>query len=254
VLRFRQGLERVFLAAVRDAAGTGDDVEAEVAALLREPVRGTGPSWHLAADGERWQLREYVAHRSIYHLKEADPQALLVPRLDGQAKAAMVSVQHDEYGAGRVERMHAVLFAEAMRELDLDDRYGVLVDAAPATTLAPVNLMSLAGLHRTLRGVAFGHFVMVEVTSSPGSRRLSSAFARLGGPGRAALLRRARRGRRRPRAGAARGPARPAGARAAAGCRRRARTARVVVARGPVRRARHRLLGGRPLVAAGSPV
>jgi hypothetical protein len=33
----------------------------------------------------------------------------------------MVSVQHDEYGAGRVERMHATLFAAMMRELDLDD-------------------------------------------------------------------------------------------------------------------------------------
>jgi hypothetical protein len=180
VLRFRRALEQPFLALLREVVGSGDDVEAEVGALLVEPVRGTGPSWHLAADGERWQLREYVAHRSVYHLKEADPQALLVPRLEGRAKAALVSVQHDEYGAGSAERMHAALFAATMRELDLDDRYGALVDAVPAETLAPVNLMSLAGLRRSLRGVAFGHFVQVEVTSSPGSRRLSSAFRRLG--------------------------------------------------------------------------
>ena len=179
VLRLRSRLERPFLDALRRDTSGSDDVEAALAPLLLEPVTGTGPSWHLAGRGERWQLREYVAHRSVYHLKEADPQAFVVPRLEGQVKAAMVSVQHDEYGAGRVERMHATLFAAMMRELDLDDTYGAHVELAPAATLAPVNLMSLLGLHRSLRGAAVGQFVMIEVTSSPGSRRLSSAFDRL---------------------------------------------------------------------------
>jgi hypothetical protein len=179
LLRLRSQLERLFLAALRRDTSGSDDVEGALAPLLLEPVSGTGPSWSLAGQGERWQLREYVAHRSVYHLKEADPQAFVVPRLEGQVKAAMVSVQHDEYGAGRVERMHATLFADMMRELDLDHRYGAHVDRAPATTLAPVNLMSLLGLHRALRGAAVGQFVMIEVTSSPGSRRLSSAFDRL---------------------------------------------------------------------------
>jgi hypothetical protein len=179
LLRLRSRLERLFLEALRRDTSGSDDVEAALAPLLLEPVSGTGPSWHLASEGERWQLREYVAHRSVYHLKEADPQAFVVPRLEGQVKAAMVSVQHDEYGAGRVERMHATLFGAMMRELDLDDRYGAHVDRAPAATLAPVNLMSLLGLHRALRGAAVGQFVMIEVTSSPGSRRLSSAFDRL---------------------------------------------------------------------------
>jgi hypothetical protein len=142
-------------------------------------VTGTGPSWHLSSVGTRAQLREYVAHRSVYHLMEADPQAWVVPRLEGQAKAAVVTVQHDEYGAGRVERMHARLFAETMVEFGLRTEPGAYLDLVPAATLAPVNLMSLLGLHRALRGAAFGQFAMIEVTSSPGSRRLSSAFARL---------------------------------------------------------------------------
>ena len=50
--------------------------------------------------GELWQLREYVVHRSIYHLKEADPQAWVIPRLPPAAKAGLVTVEHDEYGAG----------------------------------------------------------------------------------------------------------------------------------------------------------
>ena len=179
VLAFRRRLEAPFLAALRDEVEGGDDVEAVLAPLLAAEIRGSGPSWHLARHGEREQLRDYVAQRSIYHLKEADPQSWVVPRLSGQAKAAFVTVQHDEYGAGRGDRMHATLFAEMMRELDLDAAYGTYSPVAPAATLAPVNLMSMTGLHRTLLGAAVGHFVMVEVTSSPGSRRLSSAFRRL---------------------------------------------------------------------------
>jgi hypothetical protein len=34
-------------------------------------------------------------------------------------------------------------------------------------------------MHRALRAAAVGQFVMIEVTSSPGSRRLSAAFDRL---------------------------------------------------------------------------
>ena len=180
LLAFRALLERPLLEALRGETSGSDDVESALAPLLLEPVRGSGPSWHLAEAGELWQLREYAAHRSVYHLKEADPQAFVVPRLDGQVKAAVVTVQHDEYGAGRAERMHAALFADMLRELGLDDAYGAHVDAAPAATLLPVNLMNLLALHRSRRAAAVGQFVMIEVTSSPGSRRLSSAFARLG--------------------------------------------------------------------------
>ncbi len=180
LLRLRAALERPFLAALREATSGSDDVDAALAPLLREPVRGTGPSWHLASDaGELWQLREYAVHRSVYHLKEADPTSFVLPRLDGQVKAAVAVVQADEYGAGRVERMHASLFAALLRELGVDDGYGAHVDAVPASTLAMTNGASLLALHRSLRGAAVGQAVMVEVTSSPGSRRLSSAFARL---------------------------------------------------------------------------
>ena len=59
-------------------------------------------------------------------------------------------------------------------------RYGRYADAAPAEALATVNLMSLFGLHRALRAALVGHFAAVEVTSSPGSRRLAEAMRRVG--------------------------------------------------------------------------
>jgi hypothetical protein len=186
LLALRRELERVFERAVRADVPPGDGtVECamrELDTLLVEPVEGTGPSWHLRRDGELWQLREYVAHRSLYHLKEADPQAWVIARLDGPAKAALVSVEHDEYGAGDPDRMHARLFADMMDALGLSTAYGHYLDAAPAATLAEVNFMSLCGLHRRLRGALVGQFATVELTSSPGSERLVRAMRRLGCP------------------------------------------------------------------------
>jgi hypothetical protein len=180
VLRLRRELETVFLAALRRDVRGGDDLDSEIDALLTEPVDGDGPSFHLARDGSLDQLREYVTARSIYHLKEADPQAWVIPRLEGSVKAAVVSVEHDEYGAGRGDRMHARLFAQMMQELGLDSAYGAYLPVAPGEVLAEVNLMSLCGLHRALRGAAIGQFAVVELTSSPGSARLVRAARRLG--------------------------------------------------------------------------
>lgn len=183
LLAARRWLEEAFLAALRADVEPGADVAAEVAGLLVEPVgpgSETGVSHHLRRHGELRQLREYVAHRSLYHLKEADPQAWVIPRLAGAAKAGVVSVEHDEYGGGRPGRMHERLFAEMMDELGLDARYGALLDHAPAATLAEVNFMSLCGLRRSLRGALIGQFALVELTSPPGSDRIARGMRRLG--------------------------------------------------------------------------
>lgn len=186
LLAVRRELERVFERALRadtaPADGTVDEAARELAALLDEPVAGRGPSWHLRRDGTVGQLREYVAHRSLYHLKEADPQAWVIPRLAGPAKAALVTVEHDEYGAGDPDRMHARLFADMMTALGLRPDYGHYLESAPAATLAEVNFMSLCGLHRRLRGALVGQFAAVELTSSPGSDRLVRGMRRLGCP------------------------------------------------------------------------
>jgi hypothetical protein len=180
LLRVRAALERRFLDALRADVRVHDDVETAVGELLVEPVDGTGVTHHLARDGELWQLREYAAQRSLYHLKEADPHAWVLPRLHGRAKAAMAAVEFDEYGGGRADRVHARLFADLMTDLGLDPAYGRSLDAACAEVLATVNLMSLLGLHRALRGALVGHFAAVEITSSPGSRRLARAMRRTG--------------------------------------------------------------------------
>ncbi|MEV0575161.1 iron-containing redox enzyme family protein [Streptomyces sp. NPDC050392] len=182
LLRVRADAEAAFLRVLRDATSGGQDVPEAIGALLVEPAGDDGHSvsHFLRAEGDLRQLAEYAALRSLYHLKEADPHIWVVPRLRGRAKAAMVAIEYDEFGAGRAENIHARLFADLMADLGLDPAYGGYLEMAPAQVLATVNLMSLFGLHRSLRGALVGHFAAVEVTSSPGSRRMSQALGRAG--------------------------------------------------------------------------
>lgn len=179
LLRLRGALERPFLSALRSLAPGGDDVAAELDALLVEPLDGTGVSHHLRDRGEWWQVREFFAHRSVYHLKEADPHAWVIPRLSGQAKASLVAVEFDEFGGGRGERVHAQLYADLLDGAGLESAYGHYLNAAPAVTLATVNLMSLLGLHRALRGGLVGHFAAAEITTAPAAQRMAQALERL---------------------------------------------------------------------------
>ncbi|MFJ5264785.1 iron-containing redox enzyme family protein [Streptomyces sp. NPDC088387] len=180
LLRLRAEMERRFLSALRTESGPPRSAEDALADLLVEPVVAEGASQFLKEQGELWQFQEYAAQRSLYHLKEADPHVWVIPRLTGRAKAAMVAVEYDEFGAGRPERIHARLFADLMTDLGLDPAYGRYVDFAGAELLTSVNLMSLFGLHRALRGALVGHFAAVETTSSPGSRRLAQGLRRVG--------------------------------------------------------------------------
>ncbi|WP_436787829.1 iron-containing redox enzyme family protein [Yinghuangia sp. YIM S10712] len=185
LLDLRARLEARFLDALRSECGSGseaaDDVEAALAPLLyAEPADGTGVSHYLLARPDLERFREYVTHRSIYHLKEADPHSLLISRLNGRAKAAVVTVEFDEYGGGRAERMHSALFADLMRGLGLDATYGAYLDRAPAPMLAVVNLMSTFGWHRARRGMMVGHFAAAEAGTPPSAARLAKAVEALG--------------------------------------------------------------------------
>ena len=185
LLGFRCALEREFegeLAALAGPAAEAPDPDRSDVALRAIADADDGPSLslYLGRDGTVEQLLEFLVHRSAYQLKEADPHSWAIPRLDGPAKAALVEVQADEYGGGRPERVHARLFAYSMEAVGLDPAYGAYIDHIPAVTLATVNLMSLCGLHRRLRGAIVGHLALFEMTSSIPNRRYGDALRRLG--------------------------------------------------------------------------
>ena len=158
------------------------DSDATAGLLFDLAARDSGPSVsrHVARKATAEQLREFLIHKSVYQLKEADPHTWAIPRLAGRAKAALVEIQADEYGGGRPARMHSALFARTMRGLGLNDSYGGYVEAVPAISLASVNVMSLFGLNRRLRGAIAGHLAMYEMTSSRPNQLYGNGFRRLG--------------------------------------------------------------------------
>jgi hypothetical protein len=184
LLALRQELEAPFEVALRDAVPPVDapDPTTMDDALRAIAAEDDAPSLsrHLMRDGTAAQFCEFLVHRSIYQLKEADPHSWAMPRLSGRPKAALVEIQCDEYGGGDPDRIHAALFARTLRAMGLDDRYGAYADHVPAITLATVNLMSLFGLHRRLRGAIVGHLALFEMTSSIPNRRYGDGLRRLG--------------------------------------------------------------------------
>ncbi len=183
LLALRAELEQRFEAALRRdvpiPAVEGADMDLALRAI-EAADEAPSLSRYLEHEGTLAQYREFAAHRSAYQLKEADPHSWALPRLSAGPKAAMIEIQADEYGGGDPERMHAVLFARAMEALGLDSRYGAYVDQIPAVTLATVNLMSMFGLHRRLRGAIVGHLALFEMTSSIPNRRYANGLRRLG--------------------------------------------------------------------------
>lgn len=185
VLAVRAAAEERFLAALRRVSGPALAAvdPGPVPQVLTELVGADDPkglAGYVQRHATLAQFREFVVHRSIYQLREADPHTWAIPRLAGRAKAALIEIQVDEYGAGRLPDMHAELFRTTMDRLGLDTRHGRYVDHVPAITLANTNLISLFGLHRRWRGALLGHLASFEMTSSLANRRYGNGLRRLG--------------------------------------------------------------------------
>jgi hypothetical protein len=182
----RARIEDAFETALRQRVPVPEQPAATSAAVsaclfeLTAADAGPSVSRYLARQATLEQAREFLAQRSVYTLKEADPHSWAIPRLSGRAKAALVEIQSDEYGGGRPHRMHSAIFARTVRAAGLDDAYGAYVDQVPAVTLAAVNAMTLFGLHRRLRGAIVGHLAAFEMTSSIPSKFYADGFRRLG--------------------------------------------------------------------------
>ncbi len=180
----RRRIEQAFEEKMRSAVELPQrpkTTSSDVAAALFEmtaPDGGGGMSRFAAKQASAEQLQEFLIHKSLYQLREADPHTWAIPRLRGRAKAALVEIQADEYGGGRPERVHAELFARAMHGAGLDSGFGGYIDDVPAITLATGNLMSMFGLNRRLRGGIVGHLSAYEMTSSQPSRMYAKGLRR----------------------------------------------------------------------------
>jgi hypothetical protein len=183
VLGIRGVLEDAFEAGLRRAIHPGHVGHADVRGRLEEissPPGGDSLSTFIERAATLEQAREFLIHRSAYQLKEADPHSLVIPRLDGGAKTTVMEIQYDEYGSGDPAWMHSELFRNTMVAAGLDGSYGAYLGRLPGSTLATVNVISLFGLHRRLRGALVGHLAAFEMTSSLPNRAYGQGFRRLG--------------------------------------------------------------------------
>ena len=183
LIKIRAHLEGAFEEALRDRVVHGEGAASDVIDRVLEAIareEGRSLSSFIEHDATIEQVREFVTHRSAYQLKEADPHTWVIPRIRTETKASLVEIQSDEYGGGRGDRVHSVLFAKAMKALGLDPSYGAYLNRVPGITLATVNLVSMFGLHRRLRGAAIGHLATFETTSSEPNGRYARGLRRLG--------------------------------------------------------------------------
>ena len=180
-LRFELELREAVGPALEACADDGDrlDVGAQIFALV-EADDGPSVATFLQREASLEQVLELLREKSLQQLKESDPQAFVLPRLEGRAKVALAELLYDEYGAGRPAHLHQALYADALTAAGLDPTYGAYVDDVSALTLANANVASLFALNRRLLAAAMGHFATFEATSSVPSRKIAAGIERLG--------------------------------------------------------------------------
>jgi hypothetical protein len=157
-----------------------DDPAAVPEALVAVIAGADGPSlssWMLD-HGTVEHLCEFAVHRAPYQLKEADPHSTAISRLPaGEAKAALLEIQVDEYGPEPAEA-HAVLFAETMTALGLDPSGGPDLDRVPASTLLTNTTLGLLASSRRLLPALVGHLAVFEMCSVEPMARYAAAVRR----------------------------------------------------------------------------
>jgi hypothetical protein len=171
VLQFRARLEEAFGTALREDVG---DVSACTAAdeIRRVCTRSSALAEHLRERGTWAQMREYFVHRSVHRLKTDDAGAW--------ATYAMTPAEFAQSVAGAPQRSSRGRFADVLSAAGLDDSYLHYLGEVTPEALALVNMMSMFGLHRNLRGAATGQVVATTITIRRASAGLRDALLRLG--------------------------------------------------------------------------
>ena len=190
LIQLRRDIEVRFEAELRAATAPLPTVEEDLGQQvldIAEADRGPSLALFLQREADAGQMCDYLRERSITQLKESDPHSFVLGRLEGLPKVALAELQYDEYGGGRLDRLHARLYAQALQAAGLDPTYGAYIDQVSAVTLATANVMSMFAMNRRFRGASMGHLAVFEATSSVPCRRIAAGLDRLGFPAEVAV-------------------------------------------------------------------
>jgi hypothetical protein len=190
LLAARLELERAFEAQLARDAVVPDDMPedpeafapwlADLALERSLPFEGASMGAYYREHATLDQLREVVAQRSLFFLKEPDPWTMVIPSLHGRAKAGLIDLILDEYGWGRFDQMHSTVYEVLMGRLGLEQGYDHYFDQASWQSLAGLNFQAMMARHRRMCRRMYGYVFLVEA-SSPGSMKdYLAAYARAG--------------------------------------------------------------------------
>lgn len=126
------------------------------------------------------QLKEIVAQRSLFFLKEPDPWAMVIPSLHGEAKAGLLDLLLDEYGWGRYDQMHSTIYEQLMEELGMETGYDAYAGRSSWQFLTGMNLQNMYARHRRLCRRMYGYVYLVEAESPRAMKNYLGAWDRLG--------------------------------------------------------------------------
>jgi hypothetical protein len=184
LLAFRASLEEIFESALRLEIGRQRwQSHVQISDALDQLIFASNTpsiSAYFNVQGTLDQLRELCVHRSASHLQGTDPHVLAIGHLSGDARTALIEIQHDRHTSLGGFRPLASLYGDTMIALGLDASYGSYVEMLPGVTLATVNLVSMFALHRRWRAALVGQLAVAEMTSVGPMERYSRALERFG--------------------------------------------------------------------------
>lgn len=141
-------------------------------------VEGWGPFIRESATLD--DLKQIVADRSLFFLREPDPWIYAVPTLTGIAKAGLIDLLLDEYGWGKHERMHSTIYAGVMQKLGLNTELDHYLDDAPWQYIATMNLQWMHALSPGNRHRLVGIIYLTEAQSPDAMQNYLAAWKRVG--------------------------------------------------------------------------
>lgn len=185
----RRILERAFRARLdrqRDDAGFMFDPAADLAGQFEGLATGNHPlddgTWgpYVRDWASPEAMKRVVAQRSLFFLREPDPWIYAVPTLVGGAKAGLIDLLLDEYGWGKLDRMHSSVYTEVMDALGLDTQLDAYEGAASWQYLATLNHQWMCALDPALSRRLIGVIYLTEADSPGSMTNYLAAWERLG--------------------------------------------------------------------------
>lgn len=189
IRRIRSSLEtgfRHYLARRRGFEPLTMDGAADASEWVQALALGSHPRDHecwgeFARDRvELDQLKEVVAQRSLFFLREPDPWIYAIPTLEGAPKAGLMDLLLDEYGWGKLERMHSNVYATLMGALDLPATTDYFESASSWRYIATLNHQWMCALTPEHSRRLLGTIYLTEATSPDAMTNYLAAWERLG--------------------------------------------------------------------------